>query len=150
MIRILLVEDDANKARSIIDFLNQSFNDIEIEKAASYQSGVDLAIDSVFDLLLLDMSIPNFDSIDSKESGESLKNGGELIVEELLDEGVDFHCTVITQYETFNNETLQTIDTRLKLLCKDRYHGCIKYDTFNDNWKQQLKNNIEHVINNHN
>lgn len=145
--RILLVEDDDKKATSIISFLKQTYSDILVDKARSYMSGVDKAMSGTYQMLLLDMTIPNFDGKDNKDSGESLKNGGELIIEELIDEEIDFHCTVITQYETFNDEPLSTIDSRLRALCGEKYHGCIKYDTYNDNWKDLLKANIDNVIN---
>ena len=145
--KILIVEDDENKRKAIANYIMQTFPKVEIKEANSYLSGVDMAMQYDFDLLLLDMSIPNFDGKDNKNSGEKLKNGGELIIQELLDEKIQFHCTIITQYETFNNESLESIDRRLKRICGNQYHGCIRYNTNNDQWKELLKNNIENVIN---
>ena len=145
--KILLIEDDDNKRKSIVSFLYEVLPQAIILEASSYTTGVDYAMDEYVDFILLDMSIPNFEGKDAFSSGEKLKNGGELILNELLDEQVKFHCIIITQYETFNNESLTTIDNRLSKKCGDMYHGCIKYDTNNDNWKDSLKDKIYNVIN---
>lgn len=147
---ILIVEDDENKYKTISEYISSIYPQIKLFVSHSYQSGVQMAIDHKYDLLLLDMSIPNFDITVNEEGGEALKNGGELIIEELLDEGIDFKCTIITQYETFNNEPLSTIDSRLRKSCGTKYCGCIKYDTYNDDWKELLKANIENVIHTYN
>ena len=63
------------------------------------------------------MTIPNFDITEKSDGGKSYKNGGEIIVKELLDEGVDFNCAVITQYETFNDETIDQISLRIQRIC---------------------------------
>lgn len=149
-VKVLIVEDDRNKANTITSFLQEIYPDIAIEYAMSYQSGVELAISNEYDLLLLDMSIPNYDADGNSSSEDTLKNGGELIIYELLDEGIDFDCTIITQYETINDEPLSVIDERLHSICGNQYHGYIQYQTYNDEWKRKLKNNIDHVINTNN
>ena len=118
---------------------------IEISTARSVESGVQSAIDNSFNLLLLDMTIPNFDITEKSDGGKSYKNGGEIIVKELLDEDVDFNCAVITQYETFNNETIDQIGLRIQRLCGKKYFGFVKYNTSNESWKNDLKQMLENV-----
>lgn len=137
--KILLIEDDQEKARAIRSFLNELYsNKLEFTLAASYQKGVDEAINGDYDIILLDMTLPTFDG-DAKNAGASLKNGGELIIRELYDEGFNVRYIIITQYETFNNETLETICRRLELLSGIYYCGCVKYNTYSDDWKLNLK-----------
>lgn len=143
--KILLIEDNENKCKAIISFLCETFKDIEVDVAKSYVSGVDIAMKNSYNLILLDMTIPTFDVSGTDTGGETLKNGGEIVVEELLDEDIEFDCAVITQYETFNNESLNTISDRLEKMCGKNYHGCIKYDSYNDKWKGLLKQLIEDV-----
>lgn len=143
--RVLLVEDDEHKMRDIIQFLESTKKKIWIDTAHSVESGVQKAVDNAYDLLLLDMTIPNFDITETSEGGQSYKNGGEIIVKELLDEEVSFRCAIITQYETFNNETIDQIGLRIKLLCGDNYYGYVKYSTSDDAWKVALKTLIDHV-----
>lgn len=145
--RILLVEDDEHKMNDIISYIEALKKNIIIETARSVESGVQAAVDKQYNLILLDMTIPNFDITDKSDGGKSYKNGGEIIVKELLDEEVAFRCAVITQYETFNNETIEQISQRIHQLCGDDYLGYVKYSTNTESWRQGLKELIEHVEN---
>ena len=143
--KILLVEDDEHKMNDIIMYLKTTMKDVKIDTAYSIASGVETAMDNLYDLILLDMTIPNFDITETSDGGKSYKNGGEIIVKELLDEEADFRCAIITQYETFNNETIEQIGQRMKVLCGDNYFGDVKYSTSDDSWKDSLKKLIEYV-----
>lgn len=143
--KILLVEDDEHKMNDIISYIDTLKKNIIVESARSVESGVQAAVDNQFDLILLDMTIPNFDITEKSDGGKSYKNGGEIIVKELLDEEVVFRCAVITQYETFNNETIDQIGQRIHQLCGDDYLGYVKYSTNTESWRQGLKELIEHV-----
>lgn len=145
--KILLVEDDEHKMNDIISYIDTLKKNIIVETARSVESGVQAAVDNQFDLILLDMTIPNFDITEKSDGGKSYKNGGEIIVKELLDEEVVFRCAVITQYETFNNETIDQIGQRIRQLCGDDYLGYVKYSTNTESWRQGLKELIEHVEN---
>lgn len=74
--KILLVEDDEHKMKDIIQYLNQIKRDVVIDKAYSVESGVQRAVDNQYDLILLDMTIPNFDITENSDGGKSYKNGG--------------------------------------------------------------------------
>lgn len=145
--KILLIEDDKHKMNDIIAYLDTLKKKIEVDTACSVESGVQSAVDNTYDLILLDMTIPNFDITEKSDGGKSYKNGGEIVVKELLDEEIDFRCAIITQYETFNNETIDQISQRISRLCQDNYYGYVKYSTDNDAWKDNLKELIEHVEN---
>lgn len=140
--RILIVEDDDHKLNDIINIVKTVKNDMRIDTAYSVASGVQNAVDNEYDIILLDMTIPNFDQIDGGDGGPSYKNGGEMIVRELVDEGVEFKCMVITQYETFNNETIDQISERITNICGDNYLGYVKYSTMDESWKADLKSII--------
>lgn len=141
--KILIVEDDAFKAEDIKTVILKEFRDCCIHIAKSFQSGCEIALTKPFDLLILDMSIPNFDICSEDHGGETLKNGGELIMRELIDEGRDFNAVILSQYETFAGETIEQIDTRLKTLCQTKYMGWIKYSISNNDWQEKLFNTIK-------
>ncbi|MCU6770285.1 Uncharacterised protein [uncultured Bacteroides sp.] len=146
--RVLFVEDDDNKRNSVIAYLSSVFkDDISISIGMSIASGVQLAIDEKFDVIILDMTIPNFDKTDGKDGGQSFKNGGEFIIRELIDEGVLFKCLILTQYETFNNETIDQISERIKTKCGVNYLGYVKYNKLNEEWKGQLVKLLQDVKN---
>lgn len=143
--KLLLIEDDDKKRNSVLSFINSEIPDNSVDEGFSVESGVQLAVDNPYDLIILDMTIPNFDKTGGRNGGNSFKNGGEIIVRELLDEDVHFKCVVLTQYETFNNETIDEISNRIKSRCGENYLGYIKYSTLDDEWKKQLKQVIANV-----
>ncbi|MBE6292192.1 MAG: response regulator [Bacteroidales bacterium] len=144
---ILIVEDDDKKRGSVLSYLHQEFDGLKIDEGYSVESGVQKAVDNQYDLIILDMTIPNFDKTDGKNGGNSYKNGGEIIVRELIDEDIEFRCMVLTQYETFNNETIDQISNRIKQKCGNNYLGYVKYSTLNNEWKDQIKKIIAYVKN---
>lgn len=145
--KILIVEDDLFKSNALKDFIERHFVNSIIDVAKSYQTGCDAAFGENYNLLILDMTIPNFDVEDNENGGFTLKNGGELIMRELLDEDKKFDAVIISQYETFGGETIEQIDNRLKELCSSNYHGWITYSTSNNDWQEKLLNTIKDVIN---
>lgn len=148
--KILFIEDDKYKRESVIVFIKSLHPNTEIDTAASYESGVQKGVDNQYDLILLDMTIPNFDTSEGRTGGQSFKNGGEMIVCELLDEDIDFRCAVLTQYETFNNETIDQISERISMRCGDKYLGYIKYNKLDEEWKDNLKLLLQDVKSNNN
>lgn len=150
MIKILIVEDDLFKTTDIKTYITKHFNDCDIDVVCSYQSGCNAAITNKYDILILDMSIPNFDVNYNENGGDTLKNGGELIMRELLDEDVDFSAVIISQYEEFGGESIDQIDNRLKKLCPNQYNGWITYSTSNNDWQEKLLNTIRNVISTNN
>lgn len=144
---ILIVEDDTFKADALKEYVLEIVPNANITVAKSFRSGCHAAFEGKYEILLLDMTMPNFDVANSENGGDTLKNGGELIMRELLDEAVPFKAVIISQYETFNNETIEQIDARLKELCSSNYLGWIKYSTKNIDWKEKLNKLISDVIN---
>ena len=142
--RILLVEDDGYKSTAIQQWIEANYNNIDVKLAVSYKDGCVAALDERFDLLILDMSLPaRVQSVGA--SKDTIVNGGELIIRELLDEDEDFYAVILTQYETFNGETIEAIEDRLRLLCGDKFAGCISYNSQDDSWKNNLKVVLDNV-----
>ncbi len=149
--KILIVENDSTKSNQVLSFLNEEMGiseDVIVIKR-SYQSALEAILTTVFDLLILDMSIPTFDITTTDDGGETLDRGGELILEEMAREGIDFKSLILTQYEEFDNVSLEEIDNELKLEYSDFYLGCIYYNISEDKWQNELmeiiKNNISEI-----
>jgi ActR/RegA family two-component response regulator len=142
--RILLVEDDRYKSAAIIHWLNSEFRDVAVDLADSYRDGCILALRGTYDFLVLDMALPAHTTF-AGNGKDPIVNGGELIIREMLDEDVPFNALILTQYETFNGETIEAIEERLMEFCGDRFWGCISYNSQDDSWKNKLKEIIEYV-----
>ena len=134
MKKILIIEDDENKR-----------NDKETDLALSFNAGVRKAMNGSYDLMLVDMTLPKFDK-DKGSNERTLHNGGELLIGYLMDLGIMIKSIVITQYDYFGEETLETIDTRLKTDCHETYMGAVKYNSSEDGWKYELTKYIDNVI----
>lgn len=92
MARILLVEDDKELATAVVDGLSQKY---EVHAAADISSAKGLLTSSKFDLMLLDVTLPDGSGVDFYES---------LLKEKLIDIPVIF---LTGQYDS---------DTRMKSL----------------------------------
>ena len=144
--KILLIEDDDNKKKDIIDFLNETYpGKVDMDIAMSYNSGVRMASKGTYGLMLVDMTLPKFDK-DKGLNERTLHNGGEILIGYLLDLGKETKSIVITQYDNFKDETLETIDSRLKADCRETYMGAVKYNSSEDGWKYELTKYIDNVI----
>lgn len=146
MLKILLIEDDENKKNDIVDYLNDAYpGQVDLDIAMSYNTGVRMASKGNYDLMLVDMTLPKFDK-DKGLNERTLHNGGEVLIGYLLDLGIEIKSIVITQYDNFKDESLSTIDARLKVDCSDSYLGAVKYNSSEDGWKVELNNYINNVI----
>lgn len=142
--KILLVEDDGYKSTAIKQWIESEHQDSNVELTVSYRDGCLAALQGGYDLLLLDMSLPARTQ-KAGSANDTIINGGELIIRELLDEKVTFTAAIITQYETFNGETIETIDERMRQMCGDSFFGCISYNSQDDSWKNNLQKILKHV-----
>lgn len=136
--KILLIEDDKYKREDLRTYIHQEFPDVWVDEVKSYKTGVLKVLDGTYDLLLVDMTIPTYENDSFPSGGGSLKNGGELIINEVYDEGKNVKFAVVTQYETFDGETLEVIEQRLHRLCNNNYLGCVKYCSYKEDWKNPL------------
>ena len=142
--KILLVEDDGYKSAAIEQWIKLKYLNIDIELAGSYRDGCIKALEGSYDLLILDMTLPG--RIQKAGSAkDTIANGGELIISEMLDENIHFKAVILTQYETFNGETIEAINERLMNLCGDSFCGCISYNSQDDRWKDNLKIILDYV-----
>lgn len=142
--RILLVEDDGYKSAAIKRWIESEYSDVDIELVVSYRDGCLAALDGAYDLLILDMSLPGRTQ-KAGSAKDTIVNGGELIIREMLDEHISFKAVILTQYETFNGETIEAINERLKNMCGDGFFGCISYNSQDDTWKDNLKRILGYV-----
>lgn len=149
MMKILMIEDDLTKEKDVCGFLKQTFRDVVIQVARSYHSGFVMVAKSNFDFMIVDMTLPKYDGEKAGAEG-TLHNGGEVLISNVLDLGIAIKSLVLTQYETFKDETLETINQRLLQDCQESYIGYVKYDSTSDSWKNNLIEKINNAIYSHN
>jgi len=140
---ILIIEDDSNKLEEITYLLSKMKKtlkqNIKIVSQGSFQSGLIEIFNNHYDLLLLDMTIPNFEITLHDDGGDSLDIGGELIIKEMDREDKKIKTIIVTQYEEFNGISLSDIDNDLKKQYSNFYLGYVSYNASETTWKSELE-----------
>lgn len=143
---LLLVEDDEHKRNNIVLYVRETWPDVEISCAASLMSGVRKASVENPVLILLDMTLPNYDIIEGETGGGMHKFGGVEFLKQMRRRKMIMPVVVITQFETFgeppNLKGLSELDTELKEQFSPIYKGAIYYHASIDEWVANLKNYI--------
>lgn len=137
MINILVVDDNSNKVKNITSALNE-FTQISRDNtqiASDLVSARKHLIERQFDLMILDISIPD------RHGDDALADGGVGFLRELKTSKrllKPSNIIGLTAYDDLVNQYSQQFKDDLWLI--------IKYDEQYDEWKKQLRNKIEYIL----
>ena len=143
--KLLLVEDDDDKAERVIEFIRTSFPESSILLRKSLHEGLIalIAEKNSLDLVLLDMSMPNFDIADIEPTGGKPENlaGRDLLTQMKLRK-ILIPTIVLTMYDSFEKETerksIVELKTQLQHDFQPVYKGLIQYSTTQEGWQNSL------------
>lgn len=142
MTRILLVDDDPNKARQIRSFLSSEVPDAQVEERRSFQSGLKEALLSPPDLMLLDMTMPTYDVSGKETGGVERRYAGVEVLRRLQRKGIRIPVVVVTQFEKFGEGeelvTLEELRADLQDRFSESFRGAVFYQAANSEWKTEL------------
>lgn len=141
MNRILLVDDDDYKVSSVKLFLEKhTKSNIIVEKALN--PGLKRLFKETFDLILLDMSMPTFDIM---ETNNFNSYGGLEFLKEMSRKKNETPVIIVTQYAIFgegeSKKTLEAIDEECKNLFNN-YKGVVLYSSTENSWEEILLQTI--------
>lgn len=140
--KILIIEDNDIKYSLVSEFLKESHPASSIRRAASYQSGIETLVTAVFDIVILDMTLPVSDIDHSLVGMNVFPFGGQLILREITRKRIKAKFIVLTQYDTFirEDEEVPFVQLRMELMQKypDVVIGCVQLDSSSVNWKSEL------------
>lgn len=140
--KILLIEDQVDKKQQIMKFLNDYYNDNpDIVCYESLRGSLRaILIDSSYDYILLDMTMPYFDPDPDAPSDSSPESfAGQEFLEHLHLRKIKCPVIVITQYSFFEGGvTLEKLASNFKANFSENYIGTIYFDSYNDAWKADL------------
>lgn len=134
--KILIVEDEDLKMKDIHRFVLDLFPDAVVDKANSYAESLKRCYSIIYDFVILDMNIPQYDRGESDKT--ILSNGGEMIVRELFSENILVNFAFVSQYETVGEESVESFDRRMRSYCPNTYCGFVFFEANDDSWKQKL------------
>jgi DNA-binding NtrC family response regulator len=147
--RILLVEDDPYKKDHINNLLLNIDKKFEVDISNSVTGAYRNLEVNFYDLVVLDMSLPNFSTDIDPTGGMPVNYGGEDIIDYIA--RLDLKCKVIliTQYSRFTTENseigISEIASEIQLTYPDNYWGFIHYNLASDTWKKELTHQINSI-----
>lgn len=139
--KILFIEDHPLKQAQINNFLSEELPDCQIEVRNSYISGLkELKLNfSNYDVLLLDISMPNYDISSEDSGGDWMPLAGKNILKEMYLRDISTRAIVVTMHGSFDDGTKITeLDSDLQNEFPDNYIGYVYYSQINEDWKSKL------------
>ncbi|WP_299896773.1 hypothetical protein [uncultured Aquimarina sp.] len=141
--KILFIEDHPRKQAQIIEYVNSKFKDVEIITKNSYISGLRELItnNDKYNILLLDISMPNYDISSEDNGGDWMPLAGKKILQQMYLRDIPTKAIVVTMHGSFDDGTKITeLDNQLKEEFTDNYAGYVFYTQINEEWQDKLFN----------
>lgn len=153
MNKILIIEDDEDKLSTLIAFINVEFPTIEVDTARSFSSGLRAVINGVneYSGVLLDMSMPNYDSTATDPGGGKPESfaGSDLLAQMRLRK-IYIPTIVVTMFDKHGDEpnriSLKQLERQLNDLYSPIFRGLTYYSLSQSGWRNSLKTQIEKEI----
>jgi DNA-binding NarL/FixJ family response regulator len=139
--KILLIEDHPLKQAQITKFVSEKFVGCEIVTKNSYISGLKelKKHHDIYDVLLLDISMPNYDISSEDSGGDWMPLAGKNILKEMYLRDILTKAIVITMHGSYDDGTKITdLDKDLQKEFSDNYIGYVYYSQLNEDWKEKL------------
>lgn len=140
--KILVIEDDELKWSRIRDFLASRISDCEIANERARNSGLKRIISWAPDLILLDISLPNFDITSDEDGGRPQNLGGREILRQMHRRKIGRPVIVVTQFGFFGDPgdsmSLEELADELRHAYPETYIGAVYYHATLEDWKEQL------------
>lgn len=130
--------------------MRESFSNISVSDARSVSTALDAIDEEVFDLLLLDMSLPTFE-IGHGEHGGRPRSRGIEILRHISMARLVLPTIVLTGYEAFPDEAgtlidLNTLRSRMMEEFPETVVAVVTLQFLLDDWKVSLRSIIERII----
>src|SRR5450830_652424 len=139
---ILVVEDDENKRIQLQRFLESIIPDENVMFERSLQSGVRKIRGAHFDLVILDMTLPQYDLSPDEPSDDTHIFGGQEFLAQMDRFDVCTPVLVFTQFEVFgkppNEVNLESLNRNLEFEYPSIYKGFVYYHASINTWKNEL------------
>ena len=138
---ILFIEDHPLKQDIISKHILGLEKKLTLVTRRSYISGLKELITNYenYDILLLDISMPNYDISSAEGGGDWMPLAGKKILKEMYLRDIRTKTIVITMHGSFDDGTKITeLDNQLKNEFNENYVGYVYYSQINEDWKEKL------------
>lgn len=139
--RVLIIEDDDQKQLQLVETVKTFMPEAEVQTARSLQTGIRAVKDKDLNLVLLDMTMRNFDRTSVEEGGRPHAFAGLEILRQMRRNRVSTPVIVVTHFDRFGEEKNYTTLEQLKSDLRDtftNYLGTVQYKSNVDDWQDQL------------
>ena len=135
--RILLIEDNEHKKNLLLSFMTEEFPDIKVELKKSYNSGLrELINNNDYSLILLDMSLPNYDIVQGESGGDFESLAGKYLLNEMYRRDININVVIVTMYRDYVDEEFNS-GLRENF---PNYRGVIYFESNDpEGWKNELR-----------
>ena len=146
---ILIADDDQNKLSQLQSFIERLRPNWHIKVAHSYQSTLQALSDDLFDLLLLDMSMPTYDRTPGENGGRQRPFAGREILHKMGRSAPSTPAVVVTQFTVFgeppNLVSLSKLRSELEVMYPGNYLGTVYYSAESAGWESALASYIDRL-----
>lgn len=143
--KILIVEDDENKRVQLSDYLKLVIPGEVVLLERSLQSGVRRVKSELFDLVILDMTLPMYDVSPDEPSDDTHIFGGREFLSQMDRFDINYPVVIFTQFEVFgkppNEMRLEDLDRELSEEYSS-YQGAVYYHASLNSWKDELRSKL--------
>ena len=149
MRRILFIEDDQYKMEKIKAFLEVEFDDIDLVIRTSFHGGFEEIVENAenYNLVLLDMSMQNYDITANESGGDPAPLAGKSILTQMYLREIETSVVVVTMYENFQDGTkIKDLNTSLAEEFPENYKGYVFFSHMDNKWMYDLKQFIEKLL----
>jgi CheY-like chemotaxis protein len=140
--RVLFVEDDDFKRTRVTEVLTNRILGLELEIARSLQSGLRRMRGGGYSLIILDITLPNYDPGPNEPGGKPQLFGGREFLRQMDRFDIRTPVIVVTQFAVFDSGTgvvtLEDLDLELRHAHTVTYRGCVYYNNAIQGWKESL------------
>jgi CheY-like chemotaxis protein len=130
--------------------LGDNFSLFEMQFAMSLRSALVALDEHSFDLIVLDMTLPNFDQGVDEDGGVIHARGGQEFLRKMKRRKMTIPVIVLTQFESFGSGSERVDLGSLREVLAAKYSGIcaatIHYDSAVDAWKKQLRVEIAKIL----
>jgi len=140
--KILFIEDHPYKQGQVLSYLSEKYPDASVITKNSYNSGLKELKENnkSYDLVLLDISMPNYDISAEESGGDFMPLAGKLILKEMYLREIPTRAIVVTMHGSFEDGTkMIDLDHILKTEFSENYIGYVYFSAVNTEWKNQLE-----------
>jgi ActR/RegA family two-component response regulator len=151
-LKVLIIDDDIPKLEELLAFMKDVNPSWTFSFKKSYQSGLKNIVLDTPVLVLLDMSMPTYDSSElDRKGGRPRPFAGLDILKEIRRKKLNCKVIVVTQYAVLklnenDEKTLEEITNTMHRDFPTNFVGTVFYKYSEDSWQEPLKKLVEMAL----